>query len=63
MLSSGEHVILDVDHWLLSLKFVKYEKIAVSHAEQLSNDIKTAKDLFERLEFCNFFRLIENTEL
>ncbi|VUT23684.1 MAG: Ribbon-helix-helix protein, copG family [Candidatus Methanolliviera sp. GoM_asphalt] len=73
MLSSGEHVILDVDHWLLFLKFMEthqdkedfwkqHEKIAISHAEQLSNDIKTAKDLLERLEFCNFFRLVENTE-
>jgi len=72
MMSSNEHIILDVDHWLLFLKFIEdhpnkeefwnqHEKIALSHAEQLSDRIKTAKDLFKRLESCGFFRLIENS--
>lgn len=72
MMSSNEHVILDVDHWLLFLKFIEdhpnkaefwnqHKKIALSHAEQLSDKIKTAKDLFKRLESCGFFKLVENS--
>lgn len=72
MMSSNEHVILDVDHWLLFLKFIEdhpnkedfwnqHKKIALSHAEQLSYKIKTARDLFKRLESCGFFKLVENS--
>ncbi|BDC35737.1 MAG: CopG family transcriptional regulator [Candidatus Methanoliparum thermophilum] len=72
MMSSNEHIILDVDHWILFLKFIedhpnkeefwnKHEKIALSHAEQLSYKIKTAKDLLKRLESCGFFKLVENS--
>jgi hypothetical protein len=73
MLSSGEHVILDVDHWLLFLKLIesspekeKFWKnckvVAKSHAEQLSPKIHTIEDLLERLAACNFFRLVKNSE-
>lgn len=73
MLPSGEHVILDLDHWLLFLNLIesspKKDKfwggcktVANSHAEQLSHKISTPKALLERLEACNFFKLIKNSQ-
>ena len=69
MLPSGEHVILDMDHWFLFLKLIetspdatefwdKCKNVADSHAEQLSNRVSSLKELLERLEVCNFFKLI-----
>ena len=71
MLLSGEHIILDVDHWILFLKLLESsanketfwnecKQIARSHAEQLSEKIHTIDDLMERLEICNFFRTTRN---
>jgi len=68
MLSEGEHVILDVDHWLLFLKMVEsstdqaefwntHREIARSHAEQLSKKVTTPEALLKRLETCNFFKI------
>ncbi len=73
MLLHGEHVILDVDHWLLFLRLVDSspEKkefwegcrmVARAHAEQLADKIQTVEDLLDRLEACNFFRLIKNSD-
>ena len=61
MLSEGEHVILDIDHWILFLRFIEshpdeekfwemHQKISQAHAEefiQMSHDIKT---VLRRLE-------------
>ncbi|MHC1567009.1 MAG: ribbon-helix-helix protein, CopG family [Candidatus Syntropharchaeia archaeon] len=71
MLGDGEHIILDVDHWLLFLKIIdslpeddgfweKCRTVAESHAEQLSEKIATPKSLLRRLEACNFFKLVED---
>lgn len=68
MLSEGEHVILDVDHWLLFLKMVEsstgqaefwntHREIARSHAEQLSKKVTSPEALLRRLETCNFFKI------
>ncbi|HMK45548.1 MAG TPA: ribbon-helix-helix protein, CopG family [Methanocella sp.] len=68
MLSEGEHVILDIDHWLLLLKMVEsstdqaefwntHREIARSHAEQLSKKVMTPEALLKRLETCNFFKI------
>ena len=73
LLSSGEHVILDVDHWLLFLDLVesspdkekfwaKHREIARSHKEQLQSKTHTAEQVLIRLENCNFFRLSKNSE-
>jgi Arc/MetJ-type ribon-helix-helix transcriptional regulator len=73
MLLSGEHVILDVDHWLLFLSLVesspekeqfweKCREVARSHAEQLGHKVCSLEDLLERLEACNFFRITKNSE-
>jgi len=73
MLLSGEHVILDVDHWLLFLNLVesspekeefweKCREVARSHAEQLRHKVCSLEDLLERLEACNFFRITKNSD-
>jgi len=73
MLLSGEHVILDVDHWLLFLNLLesmpekdnfweKHREVARSHAEQLRHKVSSLEDLLKRLEACNFFRLTKNSE-
>ena len=73
MLLSGEHVILDVDHWLLFLNLAdalpenenfwqKCREVARSHAEQLRQKVCSLEDLLERLEACNFFRINKNSQ-
>jgi hypothetical protein len=73
LLLSGEHVILDVDHWLLFLKLVEscpseekfweeHRDVARSHTEQLKAKVLTVEELLARLEACNFFRVIKNSE-
>lgn len=73
MLLSGEHVILDVDHWLLFLHFInaspeaghfweEHRKVAQSHREQLKSKVNTVESILTRLETCNFFRMTKNSE-
>ncbi len=73
LLLSGEHVILDVDHWLLFLKLVEssperekfwkeHRDVARSHTEQLKTKVLTAEELLARLETCNFFRITKDSE-
>ncbi len=73
MLLSGEHIILDVDHWLLFLSLAeplpekeyfweKCREVARSHAEQLKNKVHSIEDLLERLEACNFFKANKNSQ-
>ena len=73
LLFSGEHVILDVDHWLLFLRLIEsspeqekfwseHREVARSHKEQLKNKVHTAEELLVRLETCNFFRMTKNSE-
>lgn len=73
LLSSGEHVILDVDYWLLFLDMIesspdkekfwaKHREIARSHKEQLESKLYTAEQVLARLENCNFFRITKNSE-
>jgi len=68
MLSNGEHIILDIDHWLLFLKTVEsssnqsefwntHRDIARSHAEQLAKKITTPDALLKRLETCNLYKI------
>ena len=73
LLLSGEHVILDVDHWLLFLKlaessldketfWAEQRDVARSHTEQLKTKVLTAEELLERLEACNFFRVTKDSD-
>ena len=68
MLLTGEHVILDVDHWLLFLQLLasspekekfwsEHREIARSHWEQLKTKVHSPEEMLVRLEACNFFRL------
>lgn len=66
MLIEGEHVILDIDHWISFLEFVEthqneeefwrlHRVIAEAHAEEFMG--KSVEYILKRLEACNFFRL------
>jgi hypothetical protein len=71
MLFTGEHVIIDVDHWLMFLHLIdtspqkdqfwkEHRELARAHWEQLKNKIHSTEDMLMRLEACNFYRLIKN---
>ncbi len=72
MLMNGEHVILDVDHWLLFLRLVEtcpdekfweqHRRVAQSHREQLKSKVHSPEEVLRRLEACNFFRVTKNSE-
>ena len=73
LLLTGEHIILDVDHWLLFLKLVEsspssekfwqeHRDVARSHREQLETKVLTVEELLMRLEACNFFRVTKNSD-
>ena len=73
LLLSGEHVILDVDHWLLFLKlierspeqekfWIEHAEVAKSHGTQLKTKIRNPIQLLERLKNCNFYKLVQNSE-
>ena len=74
LLSHGEHIILDVDHYLSFLKFIEEspdtehfwemnKKIGKAHAEEFSQQFEflTVERVIERLEACNFFRIVKET--
>lgn len=71
MLLSGEHVIIDVDHWLMFLRLIEsspgkeqfwkeHRELARTHWEQLKSKVHSTEDMLVRLEACNFYRLIKN---
>lgn len=71
LLMKGEHVILDIDHWIVFLQlinsspekerfWIKHREVARAHAEQLKNTINSVEELLIRLETCNLFRLTKN---
>lgn len=72
MLSAGEHIILDVDHYLSFLKFIEespnkekfwenHKEIGRSHAEQFHDKFESFEDVLRRLETCNFFKMVKET--
>ncbi len=70
MLSSGEHVILDLDHLITLLKIAEassenakiwdasHRTVARNHSEQFRG--MGVRQILERLEACNFFRLSQS---
>ena len=71
MLLSGEHVILDVDHWLMFLNLINsspekekfwnaHKEVARAHWEQLKTKVRSPEEMLSRLEVCNFYRLTKN---
>jgi len=66
MLSAGEHVILDIDHWKLFLNFIEthpnneefwnlHREVCRAHAEQFKQKLFNAESILRRLEICNLF--------
>ncbi len=73
LLPSGEHIILDIDHWVLFLQVLNgkinedafwdgCERVAEAHGREISHKVPTVNALLERLEACNFFKLVESSE-
>ena len=71
MLLNGEHVIIDVDHWLMFLRLIasspeqekfwsEHKEVARAHWEQLKTKVHSAEEMLVRLEICNFYRLTKN---
>jgi hypothetical protein len=71
MLLSGEHIILDVDHWLMFLRLIvsspekekfwaEHKEVARAHWEQLKTKVHSPEEMLSRLETCNFYRLTKN---
>ena len=65
LLSNGEHVIIDIEHWFLFLNFIessqnketfwtKHGEVARSHGGQLKNKVVTVEDLLNRLVSMQF---------
>jgi len=68
MLRVGEHIIVDIDHWILFLKFIEThpekekfwelnKPIYEAHAEQFKHQRYSVEDVLKRLEACNYFIL------
>ncbi len=73
MLSSGEHIIVDIDHWLLFLNFIEshqekerfwalHREVCQAHAEQFKYRQYHVEYLLKRLEACNLFTLRRDSE-
>ena len=71
MLLNGEHIILDVDHWIMFLNLIasspdrekfwsEHKEVARAHWEQLKTKVHSPEEMLARLEICNFFRLTKN---
>ncbi|HDS45552.1 MAG TPA: CopG family transcriptional regulator [Methanomicrobia archaeon] len=68
MLKVGEHVIVDIDHWLLFLRFMEThpdkeqfwelnKPIYEAHAEFFKHKSYGVEDVLKRLEACNYYTL------
>ncbi|NTV27967.1 MAG: CopG family transcriptional regulator [Methanothrix sp.] len=71
MLAAGEHVILDIDHWILFLNFIEthpdkekfwkfHKDVCQAHAEQFKHKLYNAESILRRLEICNLFKMSKN---
>jgi hypothetical protein len=71
MLLTGEHIILDVDYWLMFLRLIatspekekfwtEHKDVARAHWEQLKTKVHSPEEMLSRLEICNFYRLTKN---
>ena len=73
MLSAGEHIILDIDHWILFLTFIEthpekekfwdlHKEVCQAHAEQFKHKLYNAESILKRLEMCNLFQLSKRSK-
>ncbi|MDD1758729.1 MAG: ribbon-helix-helix protein, CopG family [Methanotrichaceae archaeon] len=73
MLSAGEHVILDIDHWILFLNLIEshpdkekfwelHKEVSRAHAEQFKHKLYNAESIVKRLEICNLFQMSKTSK-
>lgn len=73
MLSVGEHIILDIDHWILFLSFIDthpvrgefwdmHRRVSQAHAEEFKQKNHNAETVLRRLELCNLFKLSKTSD-
>ncbi|MDD1742907.1 MAG: ribbon-helix-helix protein, CopG family [Methanotrichaceae archaeon] len=73
MLSAGEHVILDIDHWVLLLSFIEthperekfsalHREVSKAHAEQFKHKLYNVESILTRLEICNLFKISKTSK-
>lgn len=73
MLSDGEHVILDINHWILFLNFIEshpdnekfwemHKRVSQAHAEEFIHKNHDVEVVLRRLEACNLFKLSKVSE-
>ena len=73
MLSEGEHVILDMNHWIMFLKFIeshpdeeefweRHHRVSQAHAEEFIRKNYDLEVVLRRLEACNFYNLSRASE-
>mgnify|MGYP000936449428 FL=1 len=73
MLSDGEHIILDMDHWILFLNFIEshpnkekfwemHKKVSQAHAEEFINKNHDLEAVLRRLEACNLFKVSRTSD-
>jgi len=73
MLSVGEHIILDIDHWILFLTFIDthpdkekfwemHKRVSQAHADEFKHKNHKADTVLRRLELCNLFKLSRTSD-
>lgn len=73
MLADGEHIILDIDHFIMFLKLAEeadmkgmfwesHKRVAEAHGEHLPQKVKDPQEFLKRLEACNFYKLSKVSE-
>lgn len=71
LLEGGEHIILDIDHLSVLLRALgapspelreALRAVALSHADQWRHRSPDPRELLERLEACNFFKVSSEGE-
>lgn len=73
MLADGEHIILDIDHFLMFLKLAdeaaskgdfweSHKRVAEAHGEHLPQKVKGPEEFLKRLEACNFYKLSKSSD-
>jgi hypothetical protein len=70
MLSVGEHIILNLNHWMMFLDFIEthpdkekfwnlHKEICRASAEQFKHKLFNAESILKRLEISNLFNMIK----
>ena len=73
MLSGGEHIILDMDHWIMFLNFIEshpdkekfwemHKKVSQAHAEEFIQKNHDLEAVLRRLEACNLFKMSRTSD-